>query len=69
MNTTVRKNLCADSLVSTLYQYFQTIPDLRKRQSKASKPFIGFFTIKTEKRPIKIYLDSTISITLLQILT
>lgn len=39
MDTPVRKNLCADSLISTIYQHFQKIPDPRDLQSKSSISF------------------------------
>jgi hypothetical protein len=39
MDTPIRKNLCADSLISTIYQHFQKIPDPRDLQSKSSISF------------------------------
>lgn len=35
MNIPIRKNLCADSLISTIYQHFQSIPDPRDLQNKS----------------------------------
>ena len=39
MNIPIRKNLCADSLISTVYQHFQTVSDPRNFQSKPSISF------------------------------
>jgi len=39
MSTPVRKNLCADNLISIIYQTFQKIPDPIDLQSKASISF------------------------------
>lgn len=39
MNLPIRKNLCADSLISIIYQHFQKIPDPQEPQSKASISF------------------------------
>lgn len=39
MDTPIRKNLCADSLISTVYQHFQKVPDPRYLQSKSSISF------------------------------
>lgn len=39
MDIPIRKSLCADSLISTLYQHFQKIPDPRDLQSKSSISF------------------------------
>lgn len=39
MDTIIRKNLCADSLISTIYQHFQKIPDPRGVQNKSSISF------------------------------
>lgn len=39
MNTPVRKSLCADSLVATIYHHFQMSPDPRDLQNKASISF------------------------------
>jgi hypothetical protein len=39
MDIPIRKSLCADSLISTIYQHFQKIPDPRELQSKSSISF------------------------------
>lgn len=39
MDIPIRKSLCADSLISTIYRYFQKIPDPRNLQSKSSMSF------------------------------
>lgn len=39
METSIRKNLCADSLISTIYHCFQKIPDPRNLSSSASISF------------------------------
>ena len=39
MDIPIRKSLCADSFISTLYQYFQKIPDPRDLQNKSSISF------------------------------
>lgn len=39
MDIPVRKNLCADSLISTIYQHFQKVPDPRDLQGKPSISF------------------------------
>lgn len=39
MDIPIRKSLCADSLISTIYQHFQSIPDPRDFQSKSSISF------------------------------
>lgn len=36
MNIPIRKNLCADRLIATIYQHFQKIPDPRNLQGKSS---------------------------------
>ena len=39
MNIPIRKSLCADSLISTIYQHFQKVPDPRDLQRKSSISF------------------------------
>jgi hypothetical protein len=39
MDIPIRKSLCADSLISTVYQHFQKIPDPRELQNKTSISF------------------------------
>jgi hypothetical protein len=39
MDIPVRKSLCADSLISTIYQHFQKIPDPRDLQNQSSISF------------------------------
>ena len=39
MDVPIRKSLCADSLISTIYRHFQKIPDPWKSQSKSSISF------------------------------
>ncbi len=39
MDIPIRKSLCADSLMSTIYHHFQKIPDPRNLQGKSSIPF------------------------------
>jgi hypothetical protein len=39
MNTSIRKNLCADNLISTIYKHFQKIADPRDLQNKSSISF------------------------------
>lgn len=39
MDTPIRKNLCADSLISNVYQLFQKIPDPRGLQSQVLTSF------------------------------
>lgn len=36
MTISIRKSLCADSLIATIYQHFQKIPDPRNLQNKSS---------------------------------
>jgi hypothetical protein len=40
MDIPIRKSLCADSLILTIYQHFQKIPDPKTSQSKSSIAFI-----------------------------
>ena len=39
MDIPIRKNLCADSLISTIFRHFQKIPDPRNLENKVSIPF------------------------------